>query len=82
VEGEETMMKEIVDQYIKVIRDALRTVDGVYIQGAYITSCPTCPMSDTRENPANIRYPIVKCRETAKVCYIRDKIPGWCPYAK
>jgi len=54
--------------------------DAVYVGRTRVTSCLTCPMMETQENPVATAFPIMKCRETAKMCYNPTKIPGWCPY--
>lgn len=58
-----------------------KPIPFVYIGRQRVTCCQFCPMVDTKENPVNGKFPILKCRETAKVCYNPMQIPGWCPYA-
>lgn len=54
----------------------------VYVGRRRVTCCQFCSMSEIKENVVNSKFPLIKCRETAKVCYQPMKIPGWCPYAK
>lgn len=58
-----------------------KPIPFVHVGRQRVTACQFCPMLETRENPVNIKFPILKCRETAKICYHPMKIPGWCPYA-
>jgi hypothetical protein len=58
-----------------------KPITRVYVGRKRVTCCHNCPMVEIKENPVNINFPIVKCREMAKVCYQPMKIPRWCPYA-
>lgn len=60
----------------------MASLEYVYVNRKRVTCCHFCSMSETKENIVNSKFPVVKCRETAKVCYSPMKIPGWCPYAK
>jgi hypothetical protein len=59
-----------------------KNLDCVYIKGKRVTCCQYCKMAEIKDNIVNNKFPVVKCRETAKVCYNPMKIPRWCPYAK
>jgi len=54
----------------------------VYVGRKRVTACQYCPMSETKDNIVNSKFPVVKCMETAKVCYTPMAIARWCPYAK
>ena len=82
VEGEEKMIPDFWQRFWLEIRKQFVAVESVFIKGECITSCQKCPMADVKDNIVNNSFPIVKCRETAKVCYTPTKIPRWCPYAK
>ena len=58
-----------------------KPVSHVYVGHKRVTCCQFCPMADIRDNIVNNSFPVVKCRETAKVCYNPKGIPRWCPYA-
>lgn len=58
-----------------------KPIQNIYIGHKRITCCQFCPMADIKDNIVNNSYPVVKCRETAKVCYNPRGIPRWCPYA-
>lgn len=59
-----------------------KPIECVYIKGKRVTCCQYCLMAEVKYNIVNNKFPVVKCRETAKVCYYPMKISGWCPYAK
>jgi hypothetical protein len=59
-----------------------KTIDCVYVNHKRITCCQYCSMAEINDNIVNNSFPVVKCRETAKVCYAPMKIPRWCPHAK
>jgi hypothetical protein len=58
-----------------------KPIKFVYIGRRRVTCCQYCPMAEVKDNPVFGKMPIVKCRETARVCYSPMQIPGWCPYA-
>lgn len=58
-----------------------RPIEAVYVGRRRVSCCQFCPMADIKDNIINSGFPVVKCRETAKVCYAPMKIPRWCPYA-
>ena len=57
-------------------------VECVYVNHKRVSCCQFCPMAEVKDNIVNNKFPVVKCRETAKICYQPMKIPRWCPYAK
>jgi hypothetical protein len=57
-------------------------IECVYVNHKRTTCCQFCSMAEINDNIVNNKFPVVKCMETAKVCYNPMKIPRWCPYAK
>ena len=58
-----------------------KPIQRVYVGRQRVTACQFCPMADVKDNPVYGQMPIVKCRETARICYSPMQIPRWCPYA-
>jgi hypothetical protein len=59
-----------------------KRVESIYIGRKCITGCQFCPMVEIKDNIVNKSFPVVKCMETAKICYKPMTIPRWCPYAR
>lgn len=58
-----------------------KPIQRVFVGRQRVTACQFCPMSEVEDNPVYGKIPIVKCRETAKICYSPMLIQRWCPYA-
>lgn len=58
-----------------------KPITRVYVGSRCITCCNYCPMADIKDNIVNSSFPVVTCRETAKISYTPNSIPRWCPYA-
>ena len=59
-----------------------KPITSVTVRGKKVTCCQLCSQADTRRNPVNPNYPVVKCLEQGRTSYAPMKIPRWCPYAK
>ena len=76
------MVVVIITGVLIVARPILpKPIQRVFVGRQRVTCCQCCPMADIKDNPVYGKMPIVKCMETAKICYAPMQIPGWCPYA-
>jgi hypothetical protein len=72
----------LITAIIICIRMIVPPITEVRVGKIPVKACMFCPSANIKNNPVNPDFPVVKCMETARICYMPKKIPRWCPYAK